>query len=72
MFCSQLKTIVRIESIGVKTFKEHKGIYMSSINTISLTNNNNNDLTSAQNTRIKPCISLCFLKSTGYWDDPHC
>lgn len=43
MFCSQLKTIVRIESIGVKTFKEHKGIYMSSINTISLTNNNNND-----------------------------
>lgn len=43
MFCSQLKTIVRIESIGVKTFKEHNGIYMSSINTISLTNNNNND-----------------------------
>jgi hypothetical protein len=36
---------VRIESIGVKTFKEHKGIYMSSINTISLTNNNNNAVT---------------------------
>jgi len=38
MFCPQLKTIVRIESIGVKTFKGHKGIYMSSINTISLKN----------------------------------
>jgi hypothetical protein len=26
----------------------------------------------AQSTRIKPCMALYFLKSMGYWDDPHC